>query len=280
MSEPVSPFRPPLTPVPLRADPPRTSWRDRIKRIFGPLLGALVLLLGKLKLLLLPILKFLPLLLKTGGTMVLSIWFYALAWGWPFAVGFVVLIFVHECGHLLAAKKFGLKVSAPMFIPFMGALIALQEAPRDAWVEACIGIGGPLLGALGAWACDGLFVLTGNPLYRGLAYSGFFLNLFNLVPIGFLDGGRIAAAISPWLWILGFIVMAGMVFLHPNLLLIFILVASIPRLFSLFRSRSATEQRYFEVSPGRRATMAALYFGLAGALVLGMAATHINPHNY
>ena len=89
-------------------------------------------------------LKFLLPFLKTGLTMIISIWAYALFWGWQFAVGFVLLIFVHECGHLIAAKKVGLKVTTPAFIPFMGALITLREAPRNAWIEAQVGIGGPL----------------------------------------------------------------------------------------------------------------------------------------
>jgi Zn-dependent protease len=88
-----------------------------------------------------------------------------------------LLLFVHECGHLLAAKRFGLKVSAPMFIPFLGAVILLKESPRNAWVESVVGIGGPLLGSLGALICEGLYQATGNLMFRGLAYSGFFLNL-------------------------------------------------------------------------------------------------------
>src|SRR5436190_267033 len=110
-------------------------------------------------------------------------------------VGFVLLIFVHECGHLLAAKRLGLKVGAPVFIPFMGALIALKEAPRNAWIEAQVGIGGPMLGTLGAGICEVIYLAGGNPLFRALAYSGFFLNLFNLMPVGFLDGGRIVTAL-------------------------------------------------------------------------------------
>jgi hypothetical protein len=118
-------------------------------------------------------LKFLLIFLKTGGSMLLMIWLYAHQWGWPFAVGFVLLILVHECGHLLVARAFGLKVGAPIFIPFMGAFIALKEAPRDAWMEAWVGIGGPLLGSLGALACAGLYAATHHPLYLALAYSGF-----------------------------------------------------------------------------------------------------------
>jgi Zn-dependent protease len=213
--------------------------------------------------------------LKTGGTMLLSIWAYALAWGWKYALGFVLLIFVHECGHLLVARFFGLKVGAPMFIPFMGALIALKDAPKNAWMEAWVGIGGPLLGSAGAVACEGLFMLTGNPLFRALAFSGFFLNLFNLVPIGFLDGGRIVTALSPWLWLAGAAVMLVFLWLHPNLIVGIIVLVSLPRLWFLFRTKSDEERRYFEVTFARRLVMAGMYFGLIGALLFGMRFTHI-----
>jgi len=209
--------------------------------------------------------------------MFLSIWFYALTWGVWFAVGFVLLIFIHECGHLIAAKRIGLKVGAPVFIPFMGALIALKEAPRNAWIEAQVGIGGPLLGAAAAGACELIFQATGRPLFRALAYVGFFLNLFNLAPVGFLDGGRIVTALSPWLWVIGFAVIAVMTFTHPNFLLVLILIFSLPRLFFLFRRKSEQEKRYFEVTPAQRWVMGVLYFGLIALLVLGMELSHI-PH--
>jgi len=262
------------------SEPPGSepSLGQKLKKLLGPIGVGLVLVAkfaAKLKFLLIPIFKFLPLLLKTGGTMVLSIWFYAMNWGWMFAVGFVLLIFVHECGHLVVARGFGLKVGAPVFIPFMGALIALKEAPKDAWVEAWVGIGGPLLGTVGAALCEGLFAFTGNPLFRALAYTGFFLNLFNLAPIGFLDGGRIVTALSPWLWLVGAVVIGGMLILHPNIILGIILIASLPRLWSLFRARTEEEQRYFEVSPARRLVMAGMYFGLIAFLLFGMALTHI-----
>src|SRR5882724_8728381 len=188
----------PYTPGP---DSPQSGGGGKgVKKAAGPLavLGALLL---KFKLAIIPALKFIPLILKTGGTMFLSIWVYAMYWGWWFALGFVLLIFVHECGHLIAARRLGLKVGAPVFIPFMGALIALKEAPRNAWIEAQVGIGGPLLGAAGAAVCYGIYLATGNWMFRSLAYTGFFLNLFNLAPVGFLDGGRIVAALSPWLWL-------------------------------------------------------------------------------
>ena len=254
--------------------------KQGLKKWLGPLgvVGVVLLKIGaKVKFVLLPLLKVLPMILKTGGTMILSIGAYAMIFGVWFAVGFVLLIFIHECGHLVAARKCGLKVGAPVFIPFMGAFIALKEAPRNAWIEAQVGIGGPLLGTVGALACEGIFRVTGNPMFRALAYTGFFLNLFNLAPLGMLDGGRIVTALSPWLWLIGFAIVVGLLLLHPNFLLILILLFSLPRLFSLFRHRSDAEQRYYEVTPEQRWNMALLYFGLIAVLVLGMRLTHIPP---
>jgi Zn-dependent protease len=260
----------PPAPMPLRVDPPRESLMKKILAPFVVVGAAVLKFLG-------PILKFLPILLKTGGTMLISIWFYAMNWGWRFAVGFVVLIFIHECGHLVVARWFGLKVGAPVFIPFMGALIALKEAPKNAWIEASVGIGGPIFGSLGAGACVLVYQATGNQLYLALAYSGFFLNLFNLTPIGFLDGGRIVTALSPWMWVAGLVILGWQTWLHPSFLLIMILVMSVPRLWSLFRAKTEEEKRFYEISPAQRWTMAVLYFGLAALLAIGMYETHIVP---
>src|SRR6266702_3165689 len=281
------PETPPLPPAPAPASwgPEPTVWQ-RIKKLLAPLavVGALIVkFFAKLKFILLPALKFLPVILKTGGTMILTIWIYAMVWGFWFAVGFVVLIFVHECGHLLAAKRLGLKVGAPVFIPFMGALIALKEAPRNAWIEAEVGIGGPLLGTVGAVGCYGLYLATANPLFRALCYRGLCLNLFNLAPIGFLDGGRIVTALSPWLWVAGTLIILALMIgdivvdHNVNYLLVFIFIFSLPRLFSLFRKRTEEEARSFEVTPEQRWTMGALYFGLAAFLALAMKLVHFQP---
>ena len=258
--------------------PPEPTLWQKIRKLLAPLGVVLVIalkFLGKLKFIVLPVLKFLPIILKTGGTMLLSIGVYALYWGVWFAVGFVLLIFVHESGHLLAARRLGLNVGAPVFIPFMGAFIALKDAPPNAWIEAQVGIGGPMLGTLGAGVCYLLHLATGNPMFAALAYTGFFLNLFNLMPVGFLDGGRIVTALSPWLWVAGFAILATMTILHPNFLLILILVMSVPRLFFLFRPKSDEQKRYFEVTPTQRWEMALMYFGLIALLVLGMHVSHI-----
>ena len=257
---------------------PPLSFGQRLKKWLGPLgLGLLLIFkfVAKLKFVLIPLLKWLPVALKTGGTMFLSIGIYAMQWGWRFAVGFVLLLLVHECGHLIAARRVGLKVGAPVFIPFMGAFIALKDMPPNAWIEAQVAIGGPLVGAAGALACDGIFLLTGNPLFRALAYTGYMLNLFNLVPVGFLDGGRVVKALSPWLWVVGAVVMVALLVYRFNLLLLIVLALAVPQLIGLFRRRTPEEERWFEVSPGQRQFMALLYFGLMGLLALGLHMTQL-----
>ncbi len=264
---------PPPELPPMRYGPPKKSFAATLKKIGGPILLILVFgfkWLAKLKFVFPALIKFLPIALKTGGSMIITIGIYTMVYGWWFALGFVLLIFVHECGHLIAARRLGLPVGAPVFIPFMGAIIALKEAPKNAWIEAQVGIGGPLLGSVGAIVCYGMFLVTGEPIFRALAYTGFFLNLFNLAPIGFLDGGRIVTALSPWLWLVGTGAVVAMMFYHFNPLLLLILIMSLPRLFSLFRKRTDEEKRYYEVTPAQRGLMAFLYFGLAASLAVGM----------
>lgn len=161
--------------------------------------AGLLVLLSKIK----PAAIFLLKASKPLWTMALSIGAYALIFPWTFAVGFVFLLLVHELGHVWAAKRAGVPVSAPMFIPFLGALILLKRNPKDAETEAFIGIGGPVLGSVGAFVCYAIGEMSGQGVWHALAYFGFFLNLINLMPIHPLDGGRIVAAISRWVWVVG-----------------------------------------------------------------------------
>lgn len=145
---------------------------------------------------------------KFGGvllSMIVSIGVYALISPWQFALGFVLLILVHELGHVLAAKMRGLPVTAPVFIPFIGALINMKRNPSDAETEAFVGLGGPLLGSFGAFIVYLLALHFNSQMLMGIAYAGFFINLINLLPIHPLDGGRISVAVSRWLWIVGLI---------------------------------------------------------------------------
>jgi len=247
----------------------QTFWQ-RVKQLFAPVLVALAA--GA---------KWFVVLFKVGwpffkmaGLMFISLWVYAQAFGWRFAAGFIVLLFVHESGHLLAARMVGLKVGLPVFIPFMGALIALKEAPRNAWIESIVGIGGPILGSLGALGVAACYSFTGNPIFLALGYTGFFLNLFNLIPIVPLDGGRIVSAISPWLWVVGLVILVPYLFLYVHGPFIFIplliVITSIPRVLALFRRRTPEQMRYFECTAVQRLVMAVLYFGLLASLYLGM----------
>src|SRR5467141_4403769 len=257
--------------------PSRDNWWTRLKKTLGPVAVVGVVIakfFAKLKFFILPALKFLPLLLKSGGTMLLMIWVYTMMWGWKFAVGFVMLLLIHECGHLIVAKKFGLKVGAPVFIPFMGAFIALKEAPRNAWMEACVGIGGPMLGSIGALVCNSIGEFSDIPIFFALAWFGYFLNLFILTPVGMLDGGRIVTALSRWLWLPGFAVLLWFGWKYPNFIIWLIVLLSVPRVYSLFRKRTEEERRYYEVTPAQRWTMSILYFGLIAALALGMYTAH------
>ena len=282
---------------PPRLPPPPPGWvpqptppiRKRTGGILGSLglVGVLLAQFGSKLAFLIPVLKFGLPILKTGGSMLLFIGYYTLIYGWRFAVGFTLLIFVHECGHLVAAHRFGLPVSAPVFIPLIGAHILLKRQTPNAWVEAVIGIAGPLFGTMAAAVPYFLFVYTGDPFWGALAYSGFFINLFNLAPIGFLDGGRIVTALSPWLWLVGYSVMIALIawrwqtessldsFLRNNFIVLLILGMSVPRLLSLFRPRTESENRYFTIPTSQRWQIGIAYFGLIALLSIGMTASWV-----
>jgi Zn-dependent protease len=235
---------------------------------------ALGILVWKLKFAVAAIFKFK--LFTTSASMLVSIAAYAWLWGWKFAVGFVLLILVHELGHFAEAKRQGLDVGAPMFIPFLGAAILLKEHPLNAWREAQIAIAGPILGSLGSAAVWLVGEQYDSDLFRALGFTGFFLNLFNLLPVVPLDGGRIVSAIHPVLWLVGFAGLLALVFFHPNPILIVILLFVGLELWNRWQERkSADAQRYYEVKPWQRVAAAVGYFGLAVLLVLGMSASHV-----
>src|SRR5438270_3592886 len=208
----------PVTEGRRRRDPGQ-SW---LRRTFGPILAALVALVAKFKaiVLLLPKLK----LLTTAGTMLVSIAAYAWLWGFPFAAGFVVLLLVHEMGHVIQLRREGIKASAPMFIPFLGAVIGARSLGENATAEARVGLAGPILGSIGSAACILIWHATGNDIWRALAFTGFFLNLVNLLPVVPLDGGRAMAAMAPWMWFVGFAGLVALALIFPNPIIFIIVV--------------------------------------------------------
>src|SRR3954468_17771711 len=263
-------YAPPPPPPPPPVDPPRPF----LKRAGGAIAGALALLVSlasKLKalLLLLPKLK----LLTTSGSMLVSIGAYALIWGWQFAVGFVLLLFAHEMGHVIQLKREGVPASAPMFIPFFGAVVGMKRLPDDAAAEARVGLAGPVLGSIACLIPLALYGATGNHLFQALAFTGFFLNLFNLAPVLPLDGGRAMAALSPWMWLVGFGLLLGVGIAYPNPIILLILVLGGFETYKRFKNRGDTS--YYKVPPRTRFLVAAVYIGLAAVLVLAMDATHL-----
>jgi len=209
----------------------------------------------------------------TLGTMLLSMGAYALLFGWRYAAGFVLLILVHEMGHYLAARERGLAVGAPTFIPFVGAWVQLKDLPHDAETEAYVGIAGPVLGSAAALALYFLAESNGSRLLLALAYSGFFINLFNLIPLKPLDGGRITAIVSPRLWLVGIPVLVALFVWRPSPLLILIALLALPAAWRNLRGGDATP----ELAPAPLATRVAyglFYLGLTAALAILTSTVH------
>jgi Zn-dependent protease len=209
-------------------------------------------------------------LLLTGGSMLISVFAYALLFGWRYAAGFVVLLFVHEMGHYIAARQRGLDVGAPTFIPFVGAWVELKDMPHDAETEAYVGLGGPLLGTIGALACYFLARDQDSNLLLAIAYSGFFLNLFNLIPLSPFDGGRITAVLSPRIWFLGVPVLVGLFFWRPSPMLILMALLAGPQLLKAMRYKSDSEEAktYYATSAATRFEYGFYYLALAAFLAV------------
>ena len=236
-----------------------------IVKFFGAIKG-LVLLLPKLK------------VLTSAGTALVSVAAYSLWWGWRFAVGLVLLLFVHEMGHVIQLRREGVRASAPMFIPFLGAVISAKSLGKDALAEARVGLAGPVLGSLGAAGCLAVAEATDSDLFRALAYIGFLINLFNLLPVVPLDGGRAMAAMAPWMWFAGLGGLVALVLVVPNpILLLIVLFAGLEtyRRWQQRKARSLAQAAYYRVSPRNRLIVGAVYLGLIAALALGMHEAHI-----
>jgi Zn-dependent protease len=252
---------------------PEPLWRSVGRKLWAPI-AALGLLLWKLKAAAVVVFKFK--IFTTAGTMLVSIGAYALIWGWRFAIGFVLLLLVHELGHALEAKRQGLDVSAPLFIPFLGAVIAMKELPHDVWREFKIAIAGPALGSVGAAVVWLAGEWTGSDLLIALGFTGFFLNLFNLLPVSPLDGGRIVAAIHPAIWAVGLAALLVLVIIAPNPILILILLVGGLEVWRRWQARGTEGgAEYYQVSRRQRVIAAVSYLGLIALLGLAMGASHI-----
>jgi Zn-dependent protease len=258
--EPIAPpGRPLAAPVPI--------W----KRITGPIV-AVAVALAKWGALLFKLKVF-----TFAAGMLFSIGAYAWLWGWKFAVGFVLMMLIHELGHVFAFARMGIRTSLPMFIPFLGAFVTPKDEVRSVWQEGVSAIAGPVFGTLAAAACWWYAETTGSGLWMALAFTGFFLQLFNLVPMLPFDGGRVAGAIHPGLWIAGLIGLLGLEIWRPTPIIpIFLLLGGIEA-YRRYKNRNTAESRiYQKLTSEQRTTMAVSYLVLIVVLVFAMHATYVH----
>jgi Zn-dependent protease len=253
------------------------SLRRRIASIFAAIGAAIAKFWAAIKglVLLLPQVK----LLGTMGTALVSVAAYSLFFGWTFAAGFVLLLFVHEMGHVVQLRREGIReASAPMFIPFLGAAIFSKSLGENALAEARVGLAGPILGTLGSAVCLVVAEATNSNLLRALAYIGFFLNLINLIPVVPFDGGRAMAAMAPAMWFVGLGALLVLLLLTGNpFLLIFLFLGFVEtrRRWRQRRTRSLEQAAYYRITPRQRMLVGAVYVALIALLVLGMDASHV-----
>jgi Zn-dependent protease len=271
--EPTLPYR---EPEPLRDyEPiqPEGRWRDLGRKLWAPI-AALGYLLFKFKTVGLAIFKFK--IFTTSASMLVSVAAYSWIWGWRFAAGFVLLLLVHELGHVLELRRQGVPASAPLFIPFLGAVVGMKQMPKDAWREAQVALAGPILGSLGTLAVWIAGEALDSELLVALAFTGFLLNLFNLLPVVPLDGGRTVAAVHPVFWAVGLAVLLVLVFVVPNPILILVLLLGGWELWNRWRARNdPAAAAYYRVKPWQRVVTGVTYVALAALLALGMSATHV-----
>jgi len=208
---------------------------------------------------------------------IVSFGVYAALFGWQFGLGFLVLLFMHEMGHFVVIRAKGLPASLPVFIPLLGAYVAMQRMPHNVRDEAEIGIAGPIAGGLGGLLCLGLYFQTALPVLVPLAYFTFFINLLNLVPVAPLDGARVTAAISRWFWPVGLVLLGVGIYYTHNIFLILIGVIGLFQMIARFRE-SPAQRAYYAVSAWTRVYVTALYFGLIAALALALVfSQHLLP---
>ena len=250
----------------------RPWWRRSLSLL--AVAGLLVLKFGKAALLLLPKAK----VLTTSATMLVSIAAYSLIWGWKFAFGFVLLLLVHEMGHVIQLRREGIEASAPMFVPFLGAAVMAKSLGDDATAEARVGLAGPILGTLGCLALLPIAIATGDDFWYALVFTGLFLNLFNLLPVVPLDGGRAMAALSPWMWFVGLAAMAVLTFAFPNPIIILILLLAAFETYRRWKERKAggdATLAYYRVKPSHRVAILVVYLGLIAVCAVGMGLTFV-----
>src|SRR5438132_602782 len=247
---------------------------SRRRGFFARILAALVIGVGMVKAILFVAVDYmrglavnpfegfgLPQFAVAGASMAVSIAAYAIKAPLSLVLGFVAIILIHEIGHAVAIRAKGLRAGVMVFIPFIGGAVTLKDQPRSAYDDAQIGLAGPIAGTFATLVFLQVFKWTNQPLYLAIAEGGFLVNLFNLLPIGMLDGGRISAAVTKWMWLFGGGILIYKVVKQPNplMLLVLFLVA-----FQVYASiaREKGDKSFYDVTFTQRASIAVAYFFL------------------
>lgn len=215
---------------------------------------------------------------KTLLTLLLSFGLYWAVIGPWAAAGLVAMILIHEMGHVIEIRRQGMQASAPLFIPFFGAAIFQRQHPTDALKQAQIGIAGPLAGTVGATTAFVLYGTTHSPIILWWAYIGFLINLFNLIPLGMLDGGWILAVVSKWFQIVGLAILLLAFLVLPqvgvplNPIVLIIVLMGLPAIMERFRN---DQLPYYQSVPiSARYAMGAAWLLLVGYLGFALLQTH------
>lgn len=254
------------------SQPPNTP-RNRLISILGTVGAGGMVLLGKGKYILgvLKLTKFASL-----GSMLLTVGAYTAFYGFPYAIGMTSLILIHESGHALVMRQLGIPFSPMVFIPFVGAAVAMRSRPKDAYMEALVAFGGPILGSVGALGFAGAAHMTTDTsqLLVALSDFGFMINLFNLIPLGTLDGGRICGAISPYAGVVG-IGMGGLMayegMIHNPIFYLILLGGGYETFMRFYDPLGHAPPNYYHITSAQRMAITGGYFGLVGALFAAMA---------
>lgn len=204
------------------------------------------------------------------GSIAASIVAYAALYSWRYAVGIVGLILFHELGHYFAAKQKNMKVDLPIFIPFIGAGVKLKEKPINAEQEAYVAFAGPFVGTLASFFLYYWWRHYANGLALALAHIGFLINLFNLLPLSPLDGGRITAIITPRIWLIGVPLLLVIWFYHPSPILMLVAILALPQVIKAFyyNPEAPENKAYYQVQDSVKFEYAILYLGLVIVLAL------------
>jgi Zn-dependent protease len=256
-------------------------WRNAGGLLAG--LASIIALLVKLKTFLVAFKFFgvLKTLLITGGSMFVSMWAYASAYGWGFGAAMVLMIFIHECGHAFAGHLRGKPWGIMMFIPFMGAFVTIRGG-KDAVEDAFIGIAGPIVGTAAGLVTVLLYAVTKNPFWLAVSSWCFMINLFNLLPVAPLDGGWIVPLFSPRILAVTAVLLLPLTYFNPLILLL--AAASLPRIISGWnagkrnakvpKAKAEADAAYFRVTPAQQWRYGIAYFGLIAFLATAVYFTH------